>query len=168
MYSRRRTGFTLVELLVVIAIIGILIGLLLPAVQAAREAARRAQCQNNLKQFGLALHNYLGAQGVFPPGGVAQLNAALPNNGTVYASPCTMLMPFFEGGAVTAMYNSSITWYQQAQQIANQVVPTFVCPSDDKDNPIYVPSLDYGTTTVSAVYPIPSPTGQQGGSGQCR
>ena len=63
---RNRRGFTLIELLVVIAIIAVLIALLLPAVQAAREAARRAQCVNNLKQLGLAAHNYLSSQNCFP------------------------------------------------------------------------------------------------------
>src|SRR5262245_58880657 len=71
----RTTGFTLIELLVVMVIIGVLIALLLPAVQSAREAARRAGCQNNLKQIGLALHNYHLAHDVFPIGYVARPNA---------------------------------------------------------------------------------------------
>src|SRR3546814_9120006 len=71
---RMRRGFTLIELLVVIAIIAVLIALLLPAVQQAREAARRSQCKTNLKQLGLALHNYAESHGVFPPGGFSTGN----------------------------------------------------------------------------------------------
>src|SRR5579862_9668764 len=83
--ARKRKGFTLIELLVVIAIIAVLISLLLPAVQAAREAARRSQCRNNLKQIGLAAHNYHDINNCFPPAFTWLLNkATLPK----YFCPC--------------------------------------------------------------------------------
>ena len=96
---KRRRGFTLVELLVVIAIIGVLVALLLPAVQAAREAARRTQCNNNLKQLGLALHNYHDTYGafVFRRGGT-EGGGSTNNNGRL--SGFIPLLPFFEQGAL--------------------------------------------------------------------
>src|SRR5512134_2021324 len=87
-----RGGFTIVELLVVIAIIGVLIALLLPAVQAAREAARRTQCKNNLKQLGLALHNYHDVYTVFPPGGTYRAAAVQPAGWSIQAR----LLPYIE------------------------------------------------------------------------
>ncbi len=103
MLKLRRRGFTLIELLVVIAIIAVLIALLLPAVQAAREAARRAQCINNLKQIGLALHNYHNVNDCFPPGG---LNKVIGNNSTENAefSAHARLLGGIEG---LALYNAA-------------------------------------------------------------
>src|SRR6266487_2467467 len=89
----RRLGFTLIELLVVIAIIAVLVALLLPAVQQAREAARRSQCRNNLKQIGLALHDYHSTHNVFPPGYVAGAAYPATSNGWSW---CAQLLPYLD------------------------------------------------------------------------
>src|SRR3954449_96275 len=100
----RRPGFTLIELLVVIAIIAVLIALLLPAVQSAREAARRMSCTNNLKQIGLALHNYESTNGVFPPG---RINTYVAGNGHCWGAYSQML-PFLEQRAIFDAMNFSM------------------------------------------------------------
>src|SRR6186997_3302889 len=101
--SRRRRGFTLIELLVVIAIIAVLIALLLPAVQAAREAARRAQCVNNLKQIGLALHNYHASYNSFPSGATVGYQDPGVEDGWINWSVHAALLPYLE---MTPLYNA--------------------------------------------------------------
>ncbi len=131
-------GFTLVELLVVIAIIGLLVGLLLPAVQAAREAARRTQCQNNLKQIGLALQNFEAAQRMFPPGYVSQpASAAMGPVDTGFndAGPgwgwLAFLLPYVEQGTLQDSLKMNLKAWDPMNAAAVQTqVPSFRCPSD--------------------------------------
>jgi prepilin-type N-terminal cleavage/methylation domain-containing protein/prepilin-type processing-associated H-X9-DG protein len=126
----RRRGFTLIELLVVIAIIGVLIGLLLPAVQAARESARRSQCQNNLKQIGLALHNYHAAHSSFPMGYVA-----LSHTDPVYTSPgwgwATHILPQSEQGPLYNATNINLAIEHDANLTTRATMLSgYLCPSD--------------------------------------
>ena len=134
MHSQRRAAFTLVELLVVIAIIGILIALLLPAVQAARESARRTQCTNNLKQFGLAVHNYESSFKRLPPGRLADPagNPAVPFNGRSW-SVHARLLPFMEQEAAGELINFDENPGHVSNNAARRVKPkTFLCPSDSR------------------------------------
>jgi len=119
----RSRGFTLIELLVVIAIIAVLIALLLPAVQQAREAARRSACKNNLKQFGLALHNYHDVFSAFPTGGIGQFSV----------SWLTQLLPQLEQSAVTNKMvwgdNAGYSGGPNAAVLTKWSPPIIWCPS---------------------------------------
>jgi len=134
-----RRAFTLVELLVVIAIIGVLIALLLPAVQAAREAARRSQCTSNMKQLGLALHNYHDTQKFFPGGGVWHGGAAVPtgtlnNRGSMHIR----MLPYLEETALYAYFDFKTGTDNQSfppavnggNWLRGALVPVYICPSD--------------------------------------
>jgi prepilin-type N-terminal cleavage/methylation domain-containing protein/prepilin-type processing-associated H-X9-DG protein len=139
MTLKMRRGFTLIELLVVIAIIAVLIALLLPAVQAAREAARRAQCINNLKQIGLALHNYHQTNNVFPQGHGESADA-LAYGDKAYAgwtewSAHAEMLPYIEGGNIYSSINFDYCGGWGAGVSINitgwtSVVNSFLCPSD--------------------------------------
>ena len=143
MSRRLRRGFTLIELLVVIAIIAVLIALLLPAVQAAREAARRSQCTNNLKQLGLAMHNYVSQQGTFPP--VVQNGGKNSVWGTPYFDPWPLdwtasILPQMEQqplyNALNFNFSSGFNGgdMQNTTVLATQV-SSLLCPSENLKNP---------------------------------
>lgn len=126
--ARIRRGFTLIELLVVIAIITILIGLLLPAVQKVREAAARAQCQGNLKQLGLALHNFHDVHHVFPASG---WRIAGPGNPLgKYVGWRALSLPYIEQGNLQNLYDFNRHWWEGPNLASAHItVPTYLCPS---------------------------------------
>lgn len=132
--SRRGRGFTLIELLVVIAIIAILIALLLPAVQQAREAARRTQCKNNMKQIGLAWHNYHDVYNTFPPGYVAKIPKLQLSGERSMWSWGAFILPYVEQSTMFNQLNVGPSLLEQ-QLILNPLaaktpMPGFRCPSD--------------------------------------
>jgi prepilin-type N-terminal cleavage/methylation domain-containing protein len=161
--SRQRSGFTLIELLVVIAIIAILISLLLPAVQQAREAARRTQCKNNLKQLGLAVHNFENSYtyvptSLRPPSNLAAgLEAAR-------VSVLTDLLPYLEQANIYNQYDKKINWNSGTNlPLVKQKLASFECPSDPDagvldtappgSTPAFVPGIA-STTDYSPIYGI--------------
>jgi prepilin-type N-terminal cleavage/methylation domain-containing protein len=147
-------GFTLVELLVVIAVIGILVALLLPAVQAAREAARRGQCSSNLRQIGLALHNYHDVENSFPPGSVFLGSCCSDES---YTSWPISLLPFLEQGPLYERYNHNETNESSVNRfVRQQYVPLFVCPSEPNtrqlERPETGPASDLQLTYMPGSY----------------
>lgn len=137
----RRRAFTLIELLVVIAIIAILVAILLPAVQQAREAARRANCKNNLKQLGIAMHNYHDAYMTFPGSPMACVEDASPNTGTNNDGKCwegwsglAMILPYIEEQALYEQANFDWYWDNTAphnnRPVNRTSISGFLCPSD--------------------------------------
>lgn len=132
MKAKRKPGFTLIELLVVIAIIAILIALLLPAVQQAREAARRTQCKNNMKQIGLAMHNYHDVYGSFPINWMSDTAWSGWNENTCGQSWMVRILPYVDQ---KPLYDT-VRWGEPERNnrdISTTKIQTFICPSDTSD-----------------------------------
>ncbi len=151
----RQRGFTLIELLVVIAIIAVLIALLLPAVQQAREAARRTQCRNNLKQIGLALHNYHDVANTMPPGWIAvdENRRHSAHEGTSGVGWAAMILPHLDQKNTYELFDSRLPLTDPANaRFLSVQIPSYKCPSDPQ--PLYFDIVEEGGTTVLAQLPI--------------
>jgi prepilin-type N-terminal cleavage/methylation domain-containing protein/prepilin-type processing-associated H-X9-DG protein len=145
MVHQRVNAFTLIELLVVIAIIALLVGLLLPAVQAAREAARRAQCVNNLKQLGLAFHNYEQINRVLPPGYVSNFDANGNDTGPGWAW-AAMVLPQYEQTPIFSAINFGLAIEAPASATCRLAkVSNFFCPSDPTASVYWAVNRDFAT-----------------------
>jgi prepilin-type N-terminal cleavage/methylation domain-containing protein/prepilin-type processing-associated H-X9-DG protein len=155
----RRRGFTLIELLVVIAIIAVLIALLLPAVQAAREAARRMQCVNNLKQIGLALHNYISYCNVLPPG---RFNSHIAGHGNCWGA-YSQILPQLDQTPVFNSLNFNLPPDTDILAVSNATgfetfLGTLLCPTDSAETLIIVGGVPFAThnynLNVGSGYPV--------------
>ncbi len=146
-----RQGFTLIELLVVIAIIAVLIALLLPAVQAAREAARRSQCQNNLKQLGLALHNYHDTYGALPQQQFRTVQTESWSGHGTWVS----ILPQIEQGNIFEAWDMTVSWWQQpdinGRSLELSPIDAFICPSDQSYGDANWPGNNYSVNTGTTV-----------------
>lgn len=152
----RKRGFTLIELLVVIAIIAVLIALLLPAVQQAREAARRTQCKNNMKQLGLAFHNYHDTAGQFPRCSIITVSVASGLRFGQTMSWGTAILPYLDQTPVYNLYNASLSCYDPTNAAAVATpIKAFQCPSTPRSGNTITYTIPAGTT-LAAGYP---PTG---------
>lgn len=164
----KRQGFTLIELLVVIAIIGVLIALLLPAVQQAREAARRTQCRSQLRQIGLALHNYLDAHSVFPPSYcvVPGVTTTVGGQWSIFAR----ILPYLDQANLQNLVNWSVAYSTQVN-VATTRIPLYLCPSEPHDvvriNPSTGVARDYPASYVVnfGTWKIYDPVSGTGGDG---
>lgn len=143
--SAARLGFTLVELLVVIAIIGVLIALLLPAVQAARESGRQMQCKNNLKQIGLAIHNYQSAMGAYPPTFICNPQNTADKGGNW--SGLARIFPYLEQSALYGQINFK-AGYSGLTQITTTRIPPYLCPDEVND------TMTLDTSGNGSNYPV--------------
>jgi len=145
--NRRPAGFTLIELLVVIAIIAVLIGLLLPAVQKVREAAQRTQCTNNLKQMGLALHNYHDANGTFPSGHkVTTTDYSNDNLAFYYANWAILILPYMEQQSLYQQFDPTVSIFDARNKVIRETyVSSYTCPADINANQILVPESSPGS-----------------------
>jgi prepilin-type processing-associated H-X9-DG protein/prepilin-type N-terminal cleavage/methylation domain-containing protein len=143
---RPRAAFTLIELLVAIAVIALLIALLLPAIQQAREAARRTQCSNNLKQIGLALHNYEGQWGMFP----TSTRPIPAQPGEKQTAAFTRILPLLDQGGLFQQYDFRVNWYDapNAPLIQTQLA-VFQCPSTPNSARLDTTSIAVGSVSFS-------------------